>query len=469
MFNQFVALLSMTIGTSSAATLHNPEPALDYQAEAQSARQLLQELVEVNTTNPPGNEQRAVEIVAKRLEKAGIPYEITEFAPGRQNITARLKGDGTEKPVLLIAHLDVVGADGQSWTVDPHKVTEKDGYLYGRGVADDLGMAVVNLEVFLMLKRSGQPLFRDVIFALTGDEESGGGGVQYVLKNKPESLSAGIAFNELGGPMLGADGKVRLVALQSAEKTYQDFELVTHGKTGHASVPLADNAIYRLARALDRLGKFKFPARLLPVTRAYFEKRAAVEPPSLAAAMRSLAQSGHTLPVAALKIVEADPILSANLHTTCVATILNGGTRVNALPAEAKASVNCRILPDESGEDVQRRLAQVIGDEGVQIQRIGVFGKAGPSPVTGVDLDKVRAVIAQTWVGVPIIPFLSLGATDSRYLRGAGTPSYGLNPLPMTEGDMRRAHGIDERIPVGSLRTGIELLHKIMLELVAKN
>lgn len=454
-----MGLLLMLPGTAFASA------APDYEAGAASARALLQELVEVDTTNPPGNEQRAVEIVAKRLKAAGISYEITEFAPGRQNITARLKGDGAEKPVLLIAHSDVVGATGQSWTVAPHKVTEKDGYLYGRGVADDLGMAVVNLEVFLMLKRLAMPLRRDVIFALTGDEESGGGGVQFVLKKNPESLAAAIAFNELGGPMLGADGKVRLIALQSAEKTYQDFELVTHGKTGHASVPLADNAIYRLARALDRLGKFKFPARLLPVTRAYFEKRAAVEPPALATAMLALAHSGKNLPAQALKIVEADPILSANLHTTCVATELSGGTRVNALPADAKASLNCRILPDESGADVQAKLVQVIGDGAVQVQPVGVFGKAGPSPVTGVDLDLARGVLARMWPGVPVIPFLSLGATDSRYLRGAGTTSYGLNPLPMTESDMRRAHGIDERLPVGSLRTGIEFQYKLLREL----
>ncbi|MBI3556063.1 MAG: M20/M25/M40 family metallo-hydrolase [Deltaproteobacteria bacterium] len=463
MFNTFMLLLTTALGGTFAA------PTSDLDTSAASARKFLQELVELNTTNPPGGEQRAVELVAKHLKDADIEYEITEFAPGRQNITARLKGQGPEKPVLLIAHADVVGADGQSWSVDPHKISQRDGYLYGRGVADDLGMAAVNLEVFLQLKHSGLSLRRDVIFALTGDEESGGGGVQHVLRNKPESLAAAIAFNELGGPMLGDDGNVRLVSLQSAEKTYKDFELVTHGKTGHASVPLADNAIYRLARALDRIGKFKFPARLLPVTRAYFAARAAVEPPVLAKAMRALAASKGALPAPALKIIEADPILSASLHTTCVATVLSGGTRVNALPAEAKASLNCRILPDESGEDVQRTLTRLVGDSDVEIQPIGVFGKSEPSPVTGVDIDQARVVIAQMWPGVPIIPFMSLGATDSRYLRQAGTASYGMNPLPMTEGDMRRAHGVDERIPVASLRTGVEFLYKLMYALAVKN
>ncbi|MBI3542984.1 MAG: M20/M25/M40 family metallo-hydrolase, partial [Deltaproteobacteria bacterium] len=286
------------------------------------------------------------------LKDADIEFETTEFAPHRKNLVARLlaqrppgqaNGDGGG-PVLLVAHSDVVGASGQAWTVDPHKLTEKDGYLYGRGVADDLGMAVVNLEVFLLLKRAGAPLSRDVVFVLTGDEESGGGGINHILKNRPELLRGAIAFNEVGGPILDATRKkVRFVGLQASEKVYQDYELVTRGKTGHSSVPLEDNAIYRLARALDRLGKFSFPAHLLPVTRAYFGERAKIEEGKLAEAMRSLSLSkGRQLPAKALKTLEADPILAANLRTTCVATVLAGGTRVNALPAEARASSRAR-------------------------------------------------------------------------------------------------------------------------------
>ncbi|MEK7746260.1 MAG: M20/M25/M40 family metallo-hydrolase, partial [Elusimicrobiota bacterium] len=237
----------------------------DFPAAALEARGVLEELVAADTSNPPGSEARAVDIGAKRLKERGIPFEVTEFAPGRKNLTARLPGSGKEKPLLLLAHTDVVGADGQDWESDPHKLVEKDDYLIGRGVLDDLSMAAVELQVFLLLHSSKVRLRRDVILAWTGDEESGGLGVLHLLKEKPRSLEAGLALNEGGGPVLGEDGGVRFVDLQVAEKVYQDFELTASGKTGHSSVPLEDNAIVRLSRALERAGSARFPARLLRV------------------------------------------------------------------------------------------------------------------------------------------------------------------------------------------------------------
>ncbi|MEQ1877620.1 MAG: M20/M25/M40 family metallo-hydrolase, partial [Bdellovibrionia bacterium] len=332
----------------------------DYEKLAKQIRSTLEEMVAADTTSPPGNEARVVKIAEKRFKDAGIPYEITEFAPGRQNIVARLKAEkAVEKPMLVVAHTDVVGTANQTWGTDPHKVTEKDGFLYGRGVLDDLGMAAVSVELLVHLKKSGQALRRDVIVALTGDEESGGAGIQYVLKNKFSSVEAAFALNEGGGLALGKTGKVVMISLQVAEKTYQDFELLAKGPTGHSSVPLKDNAIYRLSRALDRLGKFEQPPRLLPATRAYYLGRAQVEQPPLSTAMKRLAQAKGKLPADALKTLQADPIQAANLRTTCVATLLNGGTRVNALPAEAKATVNCRILPDEDKEKIKAELTKV--------------------------------------------------------------------------------------------------------------
>jgi acetylornithine deacetylase/succinyl-diaminopimelate desuccinylase-like protein len=355
----------------------------DYDALAASARATLAAMIETDTSNPPGNEARIVTLVAKRLKDAGVPYEITEFEPGRKNIVARLKGAGPEKPLMLLAHIDVVGADGQAWTFPPHKLTEKDGFLYGRGTGDMLGMAAINLETFLDLKRSGAPLRRDVILAMTGDEESGGKGIRYVLEHAPKSIDAGFVLNEGGKPSLGDDGKVRYVSLVGAEKIYEDFELVAKGKTGHSSVPLDDNAIYRLSDALSRLGRFKFPARLLPVTRAYFAARAAIEKPEIAAAMSALAASTGELPTGAVKTIDAEPLLMPSLHTTCVATLLSAGTRVNALPAEAKATVNCRVLPDETLEQVRAVLAGVIADPAVEIRPVDPFARAAPAPGEG--------------------------------------------------------------------------------------
>lgn len=441
---------------------------VDYDAAAREVRDVLATLVAVDTSNPPGNEARAVAIGGERLRAAGIAFEVTDFAPGRQNLVARLHGDGREPPLLLLAHSDVVGAGGQPWTSDPHVMTERDGYLTGRGVDDDLGMATVALEVVLLLQRQGTPLRRDVILAWTGDEESGGAGVRWLLANRPETIHAALALNEGGGVILDDGGRVKFASLQTAEKTYQDFEVTARGPTGHSSVPLAENAIYELAAGLDRLGRYRFPARLLPVTRAYFGARAAVEEPELARAMRAVAASKGTPARAPLAILDRDPTLAASLRTTCVATTIGGGTGRNALPAEATANVNCRILPDETPADVQRTLTGVLADARLQVRATDEFGRAEPSPLDGEGPTAVRRVLDAMWPGVPIVPFMSRGATDSRYLRAAGIPAYGISPIATTELDARRAHGVDERIPVVSLRTGVEFFHRLVLELAAE-
>lgn len=436
-----------------------------YDNAARSARRLLENLVAANTSNPPGNEARAASIGAERLKEAGIAYEITEFAPGRQNLTARLKGTGKRPPLLLLAHTDVVGADGQDWSSPAHRLTEKDGYLIGRGVSDDLGMAAVALEVLILLKRSGEALQRDVILAWTGDEESGGSGIVYLLKHKPASIRAELALNEGGGVILGEDGKPKLVNLQMAEKIYEDFELVARGTTGHSSVPLSDNAIYRLSAALERFSRARRPARLIPITKAYFSARAAAEPSVLAEALRALADAKEDLPKPALDIVEADPTLSATLRTTCVATTLKGGTRVNALPSEARANINCRILPDEDVDTIKKWLQETVADPSIEVLPLEQPGRAQASPIDGPGPRAIRAVLDRHWPGLPIIPTLSRGATDSRFLRAAGINAYGFSPIPISEGDGRRAHGVDERIPASSLRTGVEILHQLVLEL----
>ncbi len=452
----------------SVPLLGAPAQAADYDAAARSARSLLDALVAANTSNPPGNEARAAALGAERLAAAGIAFTRTEFAPGRENLVARLRGDGSAPPVLLLAHTDVVGAEGQAWSSDPHQVVEKDGYLVGRGVEDDLGMAALALEVLVMLQREKTPLARDVVLAWTGDEESGGAGIRWLLEHDPSSVKAAFALNEGGMIRLGEDGNPTWVELQTAEKIYQDYVLAARGETGHSSVPLADNAIYRLARALAKLADQRFPARLLPVTRAYLAARAPLEPPEQGRAMRALAEAKGPLPEDALAVLDADPVLAASLRTTCVATLLSAGTRVNALPAEARASVNCRILPDETPAQVQATLARVLADPAIEITPTQEFGFGEPSPLEGPAPAALAAVVGQMWPGLPIIPFMSRGATDSRFLRARGIPAYGIGPIPETDADARRAHGIDERIPAWGLRTGIEFLHRLVLELAGR-
>jgi acetylornithine deacetylase/succinyl-diaminopimelate desuccinylase-like protein len=409
------------LGVSAAAT---EDSNWDYDAVLKDFRQTVGKMIEANTTNPPGNESKAVAIAKARLDSAKVPYEITEFAPGRQNIVARFKGTGKKKPILFLAHLDVVGAENQAWTVPSHKLTEKDGYLYGRGIIDDLGSAALLLETLIAVKKSGLVLNRDIILALTGDEESGGAGIQYILKNRRDSVDAVMAINEGGEVELDEAGKVKMLNLQVAEKTYRDFELIAKGTTGHSSVPKADNAIYKLSKALSALEKSPRPAKLIPVTRAYYAERAKIEKEPLQSAMLSLAKSKGALPRKALALIEKNPVDWANLRTTCVATMLSGGTRVNALPSEAKANVNCRILPDESTDEVAAYLKKVVNDPSIEVHEIVEVGGTAPaSTLEGEALAAIRKVTDSMWPGLPIIPNMSRGATDSRYLRAAGIPS----------------------------------------------
>lgn len=443
---------------------------VDYEGAEKEFRSLLSAMVEADTTNPPGNEERIVKIVADRYKKEGIAFEITEFGPGRKNIIARLKGSGAGgKPVMVIAHTDVVGTADQAWTTEnPHKVTEKDGYLIGRGVSDDLGMAAAAVQTILLIKRSGVPLRRDVIVALTGDEETGGTGIQQVLKDRPDLVDAEIAINEGGGLVLDDKGKMKLVNLQVGEKIYEDFVVTAKGVTGHSSVPQPENAIYRLSKALTKLANYKFPIRLLPVTRSYLKERAPLEKEPLAGAIRKIASSeANRLPASALRIVEGDLNFSTLLRTTCVATMLKGGTKENALAPSASANINCRVLPDDTAENVKRELAKVFQDPTLEIKGLTNPGGSPPSPLAGPALVSIKRVVGQMWPGLPIIPTISRGATDSRYLREHGIASYGLSPLANAEADAKRAHGIDERIPVSSIKPGLEFLLRLVLDLAA--
>jgi acetylornithine deacetylase/succinyl-diaminopimelate desuccinylase-like protein len=446
----------------------------DYDALAKATRETLALLVTADTTNPPGNEARAVKIVADKLKAAGIEYRITEFAPGRQNIVARIAASGDfakPKPLLLLAHSDVVTADGQNWTVPPHQLTERGKYVLGRGVSDMLGMAAAELELFLWLKKSSAPLSRDVIFALTGDEESNGTGIVHVLKQDPASLEAAIALNEGGGIMLDEKtDKPLYVMVQGAEKTYQDFELVAKSEPGHSSMPLDDNAIYRLAGALQKVEKHREPARLIPVTRGYFEGRARFESPRIGAAMLKLVRAkGSSLPADALKVIESEPQLRIQLRTTCVATTLKGGTRVNALPAEATANINCRILPDETVEQTRATLARVIGDPRVEVRVLEDSGHGPASPTAtekgGEAAKAIARVARKMWPSIAVLPVMDSGASDSRYLRQRGVAAYGISPLPAYESDDFHVHGVDERVPTASFRPGVEFLHRVVMEI----
>jgi acetylornithine deacetylase/succinyl-diaminopimelate desuccinylase-like protein len=432
--------------------------------ESGDARKLLEELVAIDTTNPPGNEARAATLVAERLRAAGVTPTIVEFAPGRANVIARLRGDGTRKPLLLLAHLDVVGAAAQPWTTPPFRLTERDGLLYGRGVLDDKGWAAIATTVFLELARTRPRLHRDVVLALTGDEESGGSGIRFVLDKRPELLGdVELALNEGGTTLLGKDGRVKLVALQTAEKTFQSFRVVAHGTGGHSSIPNDDNAIYHLARALDRIGAYRFPPRLTPTVRSALRGRAVLAPEPLASALRRAADAKDAIPDETLRVLDADFAIRALPRTTCVATQLEGGTRENALPVEAHAIVNCRLVPIDSIEWVQKTLTERVGDARVAVETVPDFGAGPEVPVDGVVPDAVARVARELYgPGVTVAAALGTGASDSRFLRQRGVGAYGVGLLAVSPDDARRPHGPDERAPTASLAPGVRFLRALV-------
>ncbi|HEX4461950.1 MAG TPA: M20/M25/M40 family metallo-hydrolase, partial [Polyangia bacterium] len=414
------AALLVALGLSGA--LHAGE------STEREARRLMDELVAVDTSNPPGNEAQAAIVIAKLLRDAGLAPTLVEFAPGRANLVVRLRGDGTKRPLILLAHLDVVGALGQPWTVPPFAVTEKNGWLYGRGVTDDKSWAAIATALFLELARTKAPLHRDIILMLTGDEESGGAGIQYLLKHRRDLFGeAEFALNEGGGIVLDPTGKPRLVNLGTAEKTFQDFTFIAHGVGGHSSVPNDENAIYHLARALEKLAGYSFPTRLSPVIRESLRAMATAQPEARAKAMRAAADSaGDAIAPALLATMDAYPPLRATMRTTCVPTLLAGGTRDNALPVEARATVNCRILPVDKVSQVHETLKQLAAGL-ADVELVPDVGVGPEVPVRGPVRDAVeRAARAVFGRDIQVAARVGLGASDSRFLRQVGIQSYGV-------------------------------------------
>ena len=432
------------------------------------ARQLLDELVATDTSNPPGNEEKATKLIAARLRAAGIESTIVPFAPGRANLVARLKGDGSKKPLLLLAHLDVVGATGQPWSTPPFTVTEKDGWLYGRGVTDDKSWVAMATALVIELKKTRAPLHRDVILALTGDEESGGAGIRYVLEHRKDLIGdAEYALNEGGGVTLDAQGKARLVSLGTAEKTFQDFALTAHGVGGHSSVPNDENAIYRLAHALEKIAAYKFPTHLTPAVRDSLRATAVTQPEARAKAMRAAAEvHGEAIPPELLAAMDSHPMVRALTRTTCVATMMNGGTRDNALPVDAKATVNCRIMPVETIEAVRDTLKKLTAGL-ADVEIVTDFGIGPEVPNSGPVRAAVEKATREVWgADVPVVARIGLGASDSRFLRKAGIASYGVGVMAKPDELTRNAHGPDEAAPASSFPLGVAFLRDIVKALV---
>jgi acetylornithine deacetylase/succinyl-diaminopimelate desuccinylase-like protein len=443
------------------------QPARALTPQQQIAYDVYKELVEINTVTDTGDTARAADAMAARLVGAGFdPADVQVFkpAPRKGNLVARLRGAGARKPMLLLAHLDVVEARRDDWSHDPFKLTEKDGYFYGRGSGDDKFMAAAFVTTLIRYKQDGYKPDRDIILALETDEEivdRDGLGIQWLLANHRDLIDAEFALNE-GGPVGLKRGKPIRNSIQTSEKVTYSYRLAVTNKGGHSSVPSPDNAIYHLAEGLARLGKFTFPVNLNATTRLWFERTADLETPETAADIRSVL-SANSDP-AALERLSANPTYNAQLRTTCVATLLEGGHAYNALPQSARATVNCRILPGEKVEDVTATLTRVLVDDKIMVTPIG---QPVLSPLSVIDealLSAIEKTSAEFWPGAPVVPVMSTGGTDGMYLRNAGIPTFGHSGLA-GDVDDNRAHGKDERVAVKAFYEGGEYLYRLVKRL----
>ncbi len=431
----------------------------------QLAREVLKELVEINTAHSAAGTLEASENVAQRLINAGFSEEdvtVTEVVPGEGNVVARLRGRDTgRKPILLLAHIDVVEADPADWTLPPFEFIEQDGTFYGRGVADDKDEAAIYTAILIKMKQEGFVPDRDIIMALTTDEEGGAhNGVSWLLQNRPGLIEAEYALNEGGGGLV-VDGTRVSNAVQASEKKFQNFLIEVTNPGGHSSRPRRDNAIYDLASALIAVGAFKMPVNLNEVTTAFFAASAdIVDDPAVADAMRRIAVDQGDSDAATL--LSQNPQYNAMLRTTCVATLLDGGHASNALPQRAQANVNCRILPDETPSDVRDALERAISNPNVTVMAEGSAQDSPPSPLTPDLLLTIKQVTNDMWPGVAVVPTMSTGATDGLYLRLAGTPVYGVSGLFYGE---TFSHGMNERIPVQAFYEGLEFLDRLVRKL----
>jgi acetylornithine deacetylase/succinyl-diaminopimelate desuccinylase-like protein len=435
-------------------------------ADQQIAHDIYKELIELKSVVNSGNVTEAAVAMAKRFREAGIPESdifVGGPLPEKHNLVVRIHGRNprARKPLLLLAHLDVVEALKADWSsdLDPFMFTERDGYYYGRGTADDKAMASIFVANVFRMKRENWVPDRDIIIALTTDEESGShNGVAWLLENHRDLVDAGIVVNEGGGGTL-RDGKQLFNSIQAAEKITTNYTLRATNRGGHSSVPRSDNAITSLADALSKVGRAQFPIKLNEVTREFFTRTADIEAPAMARAMKALVANPND--AAAIAVMTADPRYNAMLRTTCVSTMLSEVHATNALPQLAEANVNCRIYPTESAEEVRARLAQVIGDTSVQVIIKSQRPPTPASPLTPEIIEPVTRITREMWGPISIVPTMSTGATDSRHFRAAGIPAFGVSGLFSDPSVDDRAHGRDERMRVQSYYEGQEFLYRL--------
>jgi len=444
-------------------------------ATRQLSHDIFKQLIEINTTDSVGNVSTAAEAMAQRFRDAGFSEnDLRILGPNdrKKNLVVRFHGNGKHKPVLLIGHLDVVEARREDWTTDPFQFVEKDGYYYGRGTQDMKDGDAIMVTTLIRFKKQGYVPDRDIILALTADEEGGtSNGVDWLLRNNRELIDAEFVINHDGGGILSEHGKPQMMAVDASEKLYSDYELTVTNPGGHSSLPRPDNAIYHLADGLARLEHYQFQFELTNITRAYYERMSKVATGQRAADMLAILKTPPDM--AAVARLSQDPIDNSIMHTTCVATRLNAGHANNALPQTAKANVNCRIVPGHSTEEIRLELEKVFGDPKISVREVGGIGGAinrksfAPPPLRPDVFQALEKAVASVWPGLPVIPDMATGASDGIYTNAAGLPTYCISGEAIDRDDIR-AHGKDERVRVDSFYRAVDFYYQFLKALTSQ-
>ncbi len=475
----------LLVAALAASSIHaQQKPVLDPATEKLS-HEIFKQLVEINTTDSVGSVTAAAEAMQKRLLDAGFPAaDLTIAGPNdrKMNLVARYRAaPGNKlKPILFICHLDVVEAPQAEWATDPFKLVEKDGFFYGRGTQDMKDSDAIMVTNFIRLKKQGWVPNRDIILALTADEEGGkSNGVDWLLTNRPELVNAEVAMNPDSGGIDSEAGKPVVMVVEATEKLYGDFELSTKNPGGHSSLPTKENAIYEMTDALSRLEKYQFPTELNAVTRAYFQQMSVIERaqghPEIASDMLAVLKTPPD--AGAVSRLSENARYNSTLRTTCVATMLSAGQAPNALPQFANANVNCRILPGHTQEETRQTLISVFADPSVRVQYkddAGNLYEKGtdrvsptPPPLREEIFGPLKKVVGEMYPGLPILPQMETGASDSVYTMARGIPSYGINGVAIDTNDIR-AHARDERVGILAYDRGVDFYYRYLQALAGK-
>jgi acetylornithine deacetylase/succinyl-diaminopimelate desuccinylase-like protein len=466
-----VAGLAVT-GMLAIAARNAPKRALaPHQAASNPTAELLVELIRANTSNPPGNTGSVANLLAPKFKALGFEVDIVQTPDsGKAHFIARLRGNGSKRPVLIAAHADVVGVEREKWTVDPFAGVVKDGYVFGRGALDFKGGMAVFARAAMMLAERKVPLDRDVIFLAEADEESGNHSTTWLASQAWDKIDCEFALNEGGWIMKGPDGRVRYVSISTADKSAIPIVLTAKGTSTHASMPRPDNAIFALARALAKISAYETPLMLTPSTRQFFQTLAKTSQPPMSGYFSDLLGTDSARVHRADREISKDPLLHALMRNTLAPVLMNAGFRGNVIPGSAEATINARLIPGAKPEDIVRDLQRVIGDSTIEVHLSNTIAwPQGLAPSSeNTDLYRALEKSARQEFSAEVTPYLFQAGTDAPTWRSRGIPVYGIYPYPIDAEDLTRMHGNDERVSIESLRQGTEMIYRTLVDVASK-